>query len=59
MKNERQKTILRIIDEYEISTQEALIAKLAELGVAATQTTVSRDIRQLKALEKRSEAKNV
>lgn len=51
MKNERQKTILRIIDEYEISTQEALIAKLAELGVAATQTTVSRDIRQLKLVK--------
>ena len=51
MKNERQKTILRIIDEYEISTQEALIAKLAELGVVATQTTVSRDIRQLKLVK--------
>ena len=51
MKNERQKKILQIIEEHEISTQEALIQKLAEYGVEATQTTVSRDIRQLKLVK--------
>lgn len=47
MKNERQTKILEIIEEFEIGTQEALIDKLAEYGIRATQTTISRDIRQL------------
>ena len=47
MKNARQNKILELIDEYEISTQEALIQKLAEHGFDSTQTTISRDIRQL------------
>ncbi|MBR2343418.1 MAG: arginine repressor [Clostridia bacterium] len=51
MKNERQKRILQIIEEHEIATQEALIQKLAECGIDATQTTVSRDIRQLKLVK--------
>ena len=51
MKNQRQNKILEIIEEYEISTQEALIGKLAEYGFDATQTTISRDIRQLKLIK--------
>ncbi len=51
MKNARQTKILEIIEKYEISTQEALIAKLAEFGFDATQTTISRDIRQLKIIK--------
>lgn len=51
MKNARQTKILEIIEKYEISTQEALIAKLAECGFEATQTTISRDIRQLKIIK--------
>jgi len=51
MKNARQNKILEIIDNYEISTQEALISKLAEFGFDATQTTISRDIRQLKLVK--------
>ena len=47
MKNARQNKILELIEEYEISTQEALIQKLAEHGFESTQTTISRDIRQL------------
>ena len=47
MKNDRQRKILQIIKEHEIGTQEALIDKLAQYGVEATQTTISRDIRQL------------
>ena len=51
MKNARQNKILEIIEKEEISTQEALIDKLAEYGFDATQTTISRDIRQLKLVK--------
>ncbi len=47
MKNARQQKILEIIEKYDIDTQETLITKLAEEGYNVTQTTVSRDIRQL------------
>ncbi len=47
MKNSRQQKILEIIEKHDIDTQETLIAKLAEEGYIVTQTTVSRDIRQL------------
>ncbi len=47
MKNSRQEKILELIKRYEISTQEALIEKLRKEGFDVTQTTVSRDIRQL------------
>ncbi len=51
MKNQRQQKILEIIDKYDISTQEELITKLEEFGFSVTQTTVSRDIRQLKLIK--------
>ena len=51
MKNERQKKILELIEKYDIDTQEMLISKLAELGFAVTQTTISRDINQLKLVK--------
>lgn len=47
MKNLRQEKILELVKKYEIGTQEALIERLAKEGFEATQTTVSRDIRQL------------
>ncbi|MBO5314863.1 MAG: arginine repressor [Clostridia bacterium] len=47
MKNIRQQKILELIEKYDIDTQETLIFKLRELGFNVTQTTVSRDIRQL------------
>ncbi len=47
MKGARQEKILEIIEKYDISTQEELIEKLLEAGIFATQTTISRDIRQL------------
>ena len=47
MKNSRQKKILEIIEKYDIETQDALIKKLADEGYIVTQTTASRDIRQL------------
>ena len=51
MKNERQKKILEIINSYDIDRQETLIEKLREAGFAVTQTTVSRDINQLKLIK--------
>ena len=51
MKNTRQKMILDLIEKYDIDTQETLIERLRELGVSATQTTVSRDIKELKLVK--------
>ena len=51
MKRSRQAKILEIIEEFEIGTQDELIAKLAEYGIKATQTTISRDIRELKLIK--------
>lgn len=46
-KKERLNKILSLIDEYELSTQEELTAKLNELGYNVSQATVSRDINEL------------
>jgi transcriptional regulator of arginine metabolism len=48
MKTKRQSKILELIKKYEIETQEELLAYLEKEGYAATQATVSRDIRELK-----------
>lgn len=47
MKNDRQEMILAIIAEEPIETQERLIERLNLRGIAATQATISRDIKQL------------
>ena len=47
MKNTRQNVILQIITEQEIETQAQLIDALAEHGIASTQATLSRDIKEL------------
>ena len=47
MKNNRQQAILTIIAEEPIETQEQLIEQLGVRGIAATQATISRDIKQL------------
>lgn len=51
MKNIRHQKILEIIRNYDIDTQQALIEKLKEAGLSVTQTTVSRDINQLKIIK--------
>ena len=51
MKNARQQKILELIEAYDIDTQETLIEKLLEEGIVATQTTISRDIRELKLIK--------
>lgn len=47
MKNLRKEKILELISEKSIETQEELIAALKEAGYEVTQSTVSRDIKQL------------
>ena len=47
MKNARQQKIIELIEKYDIDTQDTLIKKLSESGYNVTQTTISRDIRQL------------
>ena len=47
MKTKRQETILKIIAENKICTQEGLQEKLREYGFTVTQATVSRDIKSL------------
>ena len=51
MKNSRQRKILELIEKYDIDTQETLIERLSEVGISATQTTISRDIRELKLVK--------
>jgi len=47
MKNKRQEAILEIISQQSVETQEELLALLRARGILATQSTVSRDIKQL------------
>ena len=47
MKTKRQETILKLIAENRICTQEGLQDKLKEYGFSVTQATVSRDIKSL------------
>ena len=51
MKNARQQKILELIERYDIDTQELMIEKLKDAGINATQTTISRDIRDLKLVK--------
>ena len=51
MKNVRQSAILSIIEHQDIETQEELAAALREHGIAVTQATVSRDIKELRLLK--------
>ena len=46
-KRERQKEILRIITSMDIETQHHLIEELNKIGIATTQATLSRDIKEL------------
>lgn len=46
-KAERQRLIKQLIMQQEIETQDELITRLEEIGVRATQATVSRDIREM------------
>jgi len=51
MKVKRHSKIMEIISQYDIETQEDLIAKLHLAGYDVTQATISRDIRELKLIK--------
>ena len=51
MKNKRQKEILEIIKDKIVLTQEDLQKELLLLGYNVTQSTVSRDIKELKLVK--------
>lgn len=48
IKKRRHEKIIKLIDQYEIETQEELADRLCGAGYQVTQATVSRDIRELK-----------
>ena len=48
MKTKRQQAIMQLIAEHEIETQDDLISMLNAEGYKVTQSTISRDIRELK-----------
>jgi transcriptional regulator of arginine metabolism len=51
-RKERQAHILKLITDYQISTQDELILHLTEDGVQVTQATISRDLKELKLVKK-------
>lgn len=48
MKAKRHSKIVELINKYDIETQEELAVYLQQSGIAVTQATVSRDIKDLK-----------
>lgn len=48
MKYKRHSEIIKIVNSYNIETQDELIEKLKKRGYDVTQATISRDIRELK-----------
>ena len=51
MKRTRQNKILELIEKYEIDTKTTLQERLKEAGFDVTQTTVSRDIKEMKLVK--------
>ncbi|HOO26093.1 MAG TPA: arginine repressor [Clostridiales bacterium] len=51
MKKKRLETILKLIEKYNISTQEELMQRLNDNGFKVTQATVSRDINELRIVK--------
>lgn len=51
MKIDRQRKILVLVAEHDITTQEELIDRLRAAGFSVTQATISRDIRELKLVK--------
>jgi len=50
-KTDRQAAIEQLITQYPIATQEELMARLKTEGIAATQATISRDIREMQIVK--------
>ena len=53
LKERRQRAIVELIRGQTLSNQEQLAERLASLGYAATQATISRDLEQIGALKVR------
>jgi len=51
MKYKRHSKIMELISSFDIYTQEELAERLKKSGFAATQATISRDIKELKLLK--------
>ena len=51
MKTARQNTILELIANRDIETQNQLMQALSEQGVRSTQATLSRDIKELRLIK--------
>ena len=51
MKKKRLNMMLKLIEMYEIGTQEEMLEKLKENGFESTQATVSRDIKELRLVK--------
>ena len=51
MKKRRHKLILELIEQFDIGTQEELLAMLRDRGYDVTQATVSRDVKELRLLK--------
>ena len=51
MKKERQNAIIALINKKDIETQKDLTDELQKLGFLATQSTVSRDIKELRIVK--------
>ena len=52
-KNQRQHRITRLLESRPVTSQAQLVALLGDLGIEATQTTVSRDLDDLGAVKVR------
>ncbi len=50
-KSIRQERIERLINQYPIGTQEELMEHLEDVGIQATQATISRDIREMQIVK--------
>ncbi len=53
-KPQRQHRVARLLEHHVVSNQAQLVALLAEEGVEATQTTVSRDLEEIGAIKVRA-----
>lgn len=54
MKEQRQKAILKLIQEEDLEVQEELLERLHAMGFSCTQATISRDIKELHLVKERS-----
>lgn len=56
MKQGRQSTILELIENHDVETQDELSLLLRKKGFEVTQATISRDIKELKLVKVQSES---